>query len=347
MSSESLRVSPVNGHSAKPHLPHTSYVARGRSARKRTSAFTYLKRALLNPCHLLILVLATTIGSSVGSVMVAVIVLAVAEALMMSTLPNVPAFRRYVDRQLEQVERAAAARERSALLLQMGHEYRDGLERLESIIDRIRDAVSPHGNAIGEWLDLGRLTASYVRLAIAHEKGRACLATTHRPGLDDEIHVLEALRRSGSERTRALMDQRVAIARRRADRWDRSQDDLRAIEHQLAMIGELVHLRYEQWAAPVDPQTARDEIGAMLHNLEVNEGSIRELAEYFTVDCDIEPDVLEMGRRSTFEPSLPAPPPQTIRVGPIESTHAVSSSIEANSLLAELGNERRMGGGHV
>jgi hypothetical protein len=206
-------------------------------------------------------------------------------------------FRCYVDERLDQIERARAAEQRASLLLQMGDEHRRELLRLESIIDRIRDATRPHGTAAQIAVDeCQRLLASYVRLAIAYNASRETLASVDRRALEDDARTLEAVRFSQNRQTRALAQRRAVIARKRAERWDRSREALDAIAHQLAMIGELVQLTHEQVSAPADWTGGTDEIDRFVRDLDDNQSTIDELAEFLGADDTIEPRMLELGR---------------------------------------------------
>jgi hypothetical protein len=257
----------------------------------------YVKHAIVHPWHVVVLAGATVFGVANWSLLVLLLVFAGAELLLLGIVLHLRAFRRYVDDRLDQIERAKAAEQRAALLLQMSDEHRRELLRLETVVDRIRDAARPHGTAsqiaVDECL---LLLASYVRLAIAHNVSRECLASVDRKALEDEIHVLAAARFSQSEHTRTLAARRLTIARKRAERWDRSREALEAISHQLAMIGELVQLTHEQIAAPADPGGATEEIDRVVEQLDDNQATLDELAEFLGVEEAIEPRVLDMGR---------------------------------------------------
>jgi len=269
--------------------PDTTTQSRGR--------WIYVKHALMHPWHVVVLAGATVFGVANWSLLVLLLVFAGAELLLLGIVLHLRAFRRYVDDRLDQIERARAAEQRSTLLLQMADEHRRELLRLESIVDRIRDAARPHGTAAQIAVDeCLRLLASYVRLAIAYNVSRECLASVDRKALDDEMRQLEAARFSPGQHTRALAQRRLAIARKRAERWDRSREALEAIAHQLAMIGELVQLTHEQVAAPADPGGAIDEIDRVVEQLDDNQATIDELSELLGVDEPIEPRVLDMGR---------------------------------------------------
>ncbi|HZU84632.1 MAG TPA: hypothetical protein VE987_17000 [Polyangiaceae bacterium] len=260
-------------------------------------AWVYVKHALMHPWHVVVLAGATVFGVANWSFIVLLLVFAGAELLLLGIVLQLRVFRRYVDDRLDQIERTKAAEQRATLLLQMGEEHRRELLRLESIVDRIRDATKPHGTAAQLAVDeCLRLLASYVRLAIAYNVSRECLASVDRRALDEEIRALEATRFSQSAHTRGLAQRRLAIARKRAERWDRSREALEAIAHQLAMIGELVQLTHEQVAAPADPGSATDEIDRVVEELDSSQSTIDELAEILVVEEPIEPRMLDLGR---------------------------------------------------
>jgi hypothetical protein len=266
---------------------------------EKRSLWVYVKHALMHPWHVVVLAGATVFGVANWSLLVLLLVFAGAELMLLGVVLHLRAFRRYVDERLDQIDRGRAAEQRATLLLQMGDEHRRELLRLESIVDRIRDATTPHGTAAQIAVDeCLRLLASYVRLAIAHNVSRECLAGVNRRGLEDEIRALEAARFAQGPHTRALAQRRMGIARRRADRWDRSRESLDAIAHQLAMISELVQLTHEQIAAPADPIGATDEIDRVVEELDDQHSTLEELAEFLGVEETIDPRVLDMGRAS-------------------------------------------------
>jgi hypothetical protein len=263
----------------------------------RRGTWVYVKHALMHPWHVVVLAGATVFGVANWSLLVLLLVFAGAELLLLGIVLHLRAFRRYVDERLEQIARAKAAEQRATLLLQMGDEHRRELLRLESVVDKIRDATRPHGTAAQLAVDeCLRLLASYVRLAIAYNVSRECLASVDRRALDEEVRQLEAARFSAAPNTRALAQRRLAIARKRAERWDRSRESLECIAHQLAMIGELVQLTHEQVAAPADPRGTTDEIDRVVEELDSNHSTLEELAEFLGVEEAIEPQVLDMGR---------------------------------------------------
>jgi hypothetical protein len=251
----------------------------------------------MHPWHVVVLAGATVFGVANWSILVMLLVFAGAEVLLLGIVLHMRVFRRYVDERLDQVERARAAEQRASLLLQMGDEHRRELLRLESIIDRIRDATRPHGTAAQIAVDeCQRLIASYVRLAIVYNASRDCLASVDRRALEEDARTLEAVRFSQNRQTRALAQRRLLIARKRIERWDRSREALESIAHQLALVGELVQLTHERLAAPADPVEGTGEIDRVVQELDDNQATIEELAEFLGVEETVEPRMLEMGR---------------------------------------------------
>jgi hypothetical protein len=271
--------------------------ARTTEPERKRGTWVYVKHALMHPWHVVVLAGATVFGVANWSLLVLLLVFGGAEILLLGIVLHLRAFRRYVDERLDQVERARAAEKRATLLLQMGDDHRRELLRLEAVVDRVRDATRPHGTAAQIAVDeCLQLLASFVRLAIAHNTSRECLASVDRRMLDSEIRALEGARFSPSQHSRALAQRRLVIARKRADRWDRSREALEAIDHQLAMIGELVQFTHEQVAAPADPCATTDEIDRVVSELDSSHSTIEELAEFLGIEEAIEPRVLDMGR---------------------------------------------------
>jgi hypothetical protein len=259
--------------------------------------WVYVKHALMHPWHIVVLAGATVFGVANWSLLVLLLVFTGAEVMLLGIVLRMRAFRAYVDDRLDQIERGQAAEQRTTLLLQMSDEHRRELLRLEAIVDKIRDATRPHGTAAQIAVDeCLRLLASYVRLAMTYNVSRDCLASVDRRALEEEIHTLEAARFTQGTHARALAQRRLQIAKKRADRWDRSRESLDAIAHQLAMIGELVQFTHEQVAAPSDPTGATSEIDRVVEELDDNQSTIEELAEFLGVEEAVDPHILDIGR---------------------------------------------------
>jgi hypothetical protein len=262
---------------------------------RRDPGLVYLRHALVHVWHLPLVVASMSLALMCSSVAVLVVTLLPAELTLLFILPRLGPFRRWVDQRLDEVERERAARARAALLLQMGQEHRLELEQLEGVLDRVRQLVhAPPG--VEDFLGLGRLTATYARLAIAYKASRDGVSSLHRQSLEHEAAALRVAGRAGPPRTRRLAQQRLTIAERRIAQWDRARDELEAIAHQLALIAEVIHLIHEQCLAPVDQRELEADIRDVLRSLESNEDTLRELVELTARSEQVDGRVLELGR---------------------------------------------------
>ena len=268
---------------------------------RHNADLVYLRHALVHVWHLPLVVASLSLALMCSSLAVLLATLVPAELMLVCVLPKIGPFRRWVDQRLEELERESASKARAALLLQMGQEHRMELEQLEVVLDRVRQLVhAPCG--IDDFLGLGRLTATYARLAIAYKTGRDGLTSLHRQTLEHEVHTLRATSRVGTPRTRLLAQQRLAVAVRRLARWDRSRDELEAIAHQLALIAEVIHLIHEQCLAPVDQRELELEIRDALRSIDSNEETLREIVELSARTEVVDGRVLELGRTQPSGP---------------------------------------------
>ncbi len=266
--------------------------------RTRTG-WTYLKHALLEPYTALMLVAAVIYGILSISLLVPLAVIGV-ELCMVGLVSRLAVFREYVDARLDRAEHALAADARAGLLLQMDEGHRSELLELEQLLDTIRARVLPHGRqvqlALTDYLGLSRLTAIYVRLAIAYRARRETLSKVSRHYLQHEVDALASLRASAGPPLRDLLERRQAIARRRVERWDRTKEELEALAHQLSTISEFIHLIHEQPLGPVESPELGLEIDRFMGNFTDHEGAMEELSSLAKVPEETDMTVLELGR---------------------------------------------------
>ncbi len=240
-------------------------LARAPSAHAGSSL--YLRRALTHPYSLFIMLTAAAFGLIGGFASVLVLGVAV-ELLTLAVIPQCQFFRRYVDQSVEKAKRAELARARRQLLPQLEEIHRQELERIDILVEKMEEDER-----------LLRLTNGYVRLALAYRASKESLSAIDRHSLQNEISLLEAAQTTAPPRLRRLHARRAAIARQRADRYDRTRENLEVIRHQLATIVELIQLMHEQTLAPCDTQEMNEEVDRLLADLEVHEGALKELSE--------------------------------------------------------------------
>jgi hypothetical protein len=157
-------------------------------------------------------------------------------------------FQRCLDQSLKETEESAARRARELLMAEMSEGHRDELVRLDGLIKKIDESDAQRSLCIvaADDLDLHGLAASYIRLALAHKACEEALSRVEQKSQKTPIRSLEAIRQTSSERVRAVIGERLAVAHRRAAYEERLREDLEVISHQLATIADLVCLRHEE-----------------------------------------------------------------------------------------------------
>ncbi|WP_437787663.1 hypothetical protein [Sorangium sp. So ce1097] len=258
---------------------------------RRRTASTYVGRVLVHPYNLLVVGSALLLSFIGWSPLLLLIGLG-AELLILCLVPWRGYFRRSIDAQLDEADRAAWSRARESLIRQMDIRHQQELARLDRLIDRTRENIRRRGGAVPMLLDdgfgLSRLLMSYIRLAIAHKAGQESLAMTNHTELMETIRSLEAVRSTSAGRTRGLSERRLSIAYRRAECWSRTREGLEVVSQKLAAILELIQLMHEQSMTPADSPSTCVEIDRFMRELDDidnGESTQRELEE---LDMDMD-----------------------------------------------------------
>jgi hypothetical protein len=245
------------------------------------TGWTYLGHAAIHPSNLLLLIGVMFLSLILWNAPVLLAGLGV-EGLFLGVVPRTAFFRRRIDELLDEADRAVAAKAREALVLKMGEAHRQELARIEALVAKTFSNEGRHGVgvfALGERRGLAELSASYIRLAVAHKACEESLAMTNRHVLEGTIRSLEAAEGASGDRTRELLRRRLSIAYRRAECWTRTRENLEAIGHQLATIAELVQLVHQESLVPPEPAGVGGAIDRLLSEFEESAGALRELAE--------------------------------------------------------------------
>lgn len=282
-SSEQVR--PLGQEASPPSRRASSEEADLPEIATRRTASLYFRKLLLNPFNLYMALAVAAFGLITGHFLVLPVALA-AELVVLAVVPRTKVFRKHIDEGLREMERGAAAKVREALAAQMTDVHRQELERLEFLVEGIRENTRRHGGtvklALDEHLGLGRLTSSYIQLAISYREKTTSLAMMDRQRLIENIETLQAVDGSSrAPRMRRLVQRRLSIAQRHIEHWDRTREQLEATAHQLATIAELIQFLHAQsMAACSSPQEVSDEIDRFMAEFRENEGTLRELAEF-------------------------------------------------------------------
>lgn len=276
---------------------------------RRRTARTYLGRVLVHPYNLLV-VGSVLLLSFIGWSPLLLLLGLGAELVILCVLPWRGYFRRSIDAQLDEADRAAWSRARESLIRQMDIRHQQELARLDRLIDRTRENIRRRGGAVPLLLDdgfcLSRLLMSYIRLAIAHKAGQESLAMTNHTELMETIRSLEAIRSASAGRARGLSERRLTIAYRRAECWSRTREGLEVVSQKLATILELVQLMHEQSMTPVDSPATCMEIDRFMRELDgfdSGESTQRELEE-LDMDRAFELEELEAEHTQHSRPAM-------------------------------------------
>lgn len=247
----------------------------------RRRQLTYVRHVLVHPYNLLFLgtfLLASLMGTSFWILLFTLVV----ETVVLGLFPRTRWLRNGVDEQLRSRERTEAGQVRAALAAHMDPPRRQELVELERRVDTIRSNARRQGRPddplMEEFLGLDRLLGSFVRLAVVHRATRESLALTDRQGLVHEIeHLEKELERAGSKRLRNAVARQLGLARRRLACFDRNQQRLEAMDHQLGSIAEMIRLVHDQSLVLLDSERAADLVDRVLLELEDHEQALDEL----------------------------------------------------------------------
>lgn len=278
------------------------------SARTRRRASTpersagelvYVRSAVVGPWQLAIAVGCMALTYLQWSVFAVLVSCVLAEASMIGLVSRLPVFRRHVDARNARAAQLHAAGERAALLARMSEEHRHELAALETMFDRIRGAAETPGLAEGCVVeDCKQLLSVYVRLAMAYQTSRECLAMVDRAGLSEEYRTIEAAAATQVGASVDLARQRLTVLAMRIERWERTRDMLGVFKQRLALVADLLRLIHEQIAAPPDPEREATRI--------VVDGIVpgaEEVADLLRVEPTVDVEVLELGRAPAIHPA--------------------------------------------
>jgi hypothetical protein len=269
--------------------PGLSGLAVAPGARSRCTAWTYLFSAAIHPVNLLVfmaIILASASHFGAATVLVGLGV----EAAVLGVVQRCAFLRREVHRCLEQEDRAAAQKAREELILQMGEAHRRELAKIEALLETTLANAQRHPGAValgaGDPAVIGRLTLSYIHLAVDHRACVESLAMTNPETLQATIRSLEDAEVAEGALGRPILRRWLAIARRRAECFAQTRDRLQTTGHQLAAITELVYLLHQESIAPRISARLSAEVDDLLADFESDEGARRELADLGIDDAD-------------------------------------------------------------
>lgn len=243
---------------------------------------TYPAYAVLHPANLGVLAFLAALALFMGSLGLLLAAVAFA-AVLVGGVARLPAFRRRVDRRVDELEAAKAAEQREADLARMSASHAREVHALEALIARSRGSAARRGAGeralAAPQLDVDRMVAAYVRLAITHRALSDVLVTNYRPDLEAELERLSAA--VGGDVAPALahlIDQRARLVRLRLEHVRRVEEAVKAAAEQLATIAETVELIAARTISPVGEAVTAPELEPSLEALEAAEEAVAELS---------------------------------------------------------------------
>jgi hypothetical protein len=174
------------------------------------------------------------------------------------------------------------------------------LMNLERLVDVIGRLANERRVPVQPVLDSCRaLLATFVHVAIEQRAATWLLSAVDGPGLERDAQQLAADAAAASTAARALVDQRVAVARRRIASWERTRERAVVLDPQLSAIAERVRLAYEEATAPERAQGACGELHLRVDD-RVSYAPSDEQSEWApeqgTFELAVDPEILDLGR---------------------------------------------------
>jgi hypothetical protein len=239
-------------------------------------AWAYRKAALIHPSNLIGLAGVLMLGLIHPGAGILLLGLG-AELLVFCLASKSQWFRRCLDEGFEEAAQAVAQRARAILISKMADGHRDELARIDGLIKKIHESEAARAEpvALGEDLDLHRLTGSYIRLALAHKACEEALVLGEQKPLRVLIRSLEAAEQTATQRVREAIRERLSIAHQRAEHEASIRENLEVIAHHLAALVDLVQLRHQK-ALTVGPSAEAD---CVMQDIEATRSAVLELRD--------------------------------------------------------------------
>jgi hypothetical protein len=224
------------------------------------------------------------------------------EAILVRVLPRLASFRKRVDAGFELCEAVAL---RAGMLKRMSASHRGELEQIERLAGGIRTRCGHDGEkgalaapalAVEHWLELERLLALYVQLAVAHGYIADSFHEEDGATLDAAIEEMKALASERRGQRSDWLEGRAAILQRRRETWMHAAHERDLIVQKLSTIVDLVRWMHEVCTV-VSAGSVGSEFEDLLASWEANGETLREVSTLCRVDEElVNPAVLALGR---------------------------------------------------
>jgi hypothetical protein len=269
---------------------HSSRSLPARRTEGAPAEITYWTRALGSPVNLVLLVVLTVTCLATQPWLLLVLVPAF-EAFYMGLVPRSRSFRRSVDREIAREDKQRRREALESRLCRMSPEHRAEYEEIEGLVDSLRQRAQREDIEhllLCEHLRLDELLESYLELAMhyvelarhlsltASASGPPFFGRVPPPPPPHSPHQQVPTDGPGAALAE-LIRKRQAIAREREQCRASCRARLHAIEHQLALVADVVRLAHERAMVPnLSVDRVRREVDRVLEDLDGFRGGLRE-----------------------------------------------------------------------
>jgi len=203
-------------------------------------------------------------------------------------------FQHAVDARTARRSARRRARRTEALLAELAPNQREHFLGLQALAARIREnfaRLEAGGEAVAAQ-SAGRIEALlqvFLRLLITLDDHKRYLGSTDRERIEAELRQLEAdvAAEGASDAVREIKRRRVAILRKRLERFAKARESREVIAHQLASIEDLLRLLHEQSITLRDPAALTHQLDALALEVEEAEATVRDLDRLLAFDLEL------------------------------------------------------------
>ena len=227
------------------------------------------------------------------------------ELMYLSLVPQNPRFQRLVRARKYAELRRLTEEQLGALAVTLTPDMRKRYESLQAVCSAIRTnygLLSATSQIfVGQMEEkLQGLLQGFLRLLFAVQQHRDYLRTTDAQEVKREQALLEKAVASDPPKVQEINRKRIEILQKRLEKFGKIRENQQVIDAQCSAIEDVLQLIRDQSVTLRDPQQVSDQLGALVHDVEQTEETVRQVEAIFEMATP------EMGAAS---PSLPAAPP--------------------------------------
>ena len=227
------------------------------------------------------------------------------ELMYLSLVPQNPRFQRLVRARKYEELRRLTEEQLGALAVTLTPDMRKRYESLQAVCSAIRTnygLLSATSQIFVRQMEenLQGLLQGFLRLLFAAQQHRDYLRTTDAQEVKREQALLEKAVASDPPKVQEINRKRIEILQKRLEKFGKIRENQQVIDAQCCAIEDVLQLIRDQSVTLRDPQQVSDQLGALVHDLEQTEETVRQVEAIFEMATP------EMGAAS---PSLPAAPP--------------------------------------